>query len=78
MCYPLRDAGTERCLPALKEAHDDKDRNVAAMARAAVRNIERRLGLPSSTPEKAPRKECPRPARKSTRTPKGPRPKGTS
>jgi HEAT repeat protein len=69
-CRLLDNVGTGRCLPALKEAAKDPDRNVAATARTVVIAVERRLGVESGTVEKAqtveksPRKKSSRPVRK--------------
>ena len=60
--------GTEKCLPALREAQEDRNRTVATSARQAVSALEQRLGLSPSTPPEPEHKARPRPARKNTRT----------
>jgi hypothetical protein len=55
-CEILGEVGTEKCLPDLRLAQEDRDRAVANFARTAVQALERRLGLPSSEPAPTSRK----------------------
>jgi HEAT repeat protein len=66
-CRMLESLGTEKALPALREAETDGDQTVARSARRAVQSIERKLGLEPSAAPATQRKDRPRPTRKNTR-----------
>ena len=46
----LAKVGTEKCLPDLRRLQAEGDRRITAQAQNAVKAIEKRLGLPPSTP----------------------------
>jgi hypothetical protein len=71
-CQLLQASGTEKCLPALREAQQSPDPRLQQAARRASRVVERRLGLPSSPTPAPMNKSRPRstPKRGSTRQPK--------
>ncbi len=66
-CRILGEVGTEKCLPDLRQAQEDRDRAVANFARTSVRALERRLGLPSSELDATPPKNRSNSARRKAR-----------
>ncbi len=72
-CQMLDTVGTEKCLPALKEAIDDDNGRVSARAKAAVLSLERKLGSADEEVKRSPRRPPSRSTRKRARTPTAPR-----
>jgi hypothetical protein len=66
-CRFLDTVGTERCLPALREATRDPDPHVAGLAGTAIKIVEQRLGLEPEAVEKPRKAQKPQPSNKSPR-----------
>ncbi len=57
-CQMLETVGTEKCLPALRQAQQSPNSRIQSAARRAVRALEQKLGLPSSeTPKPKPKRK---------------------
>ena len=59
-CLMLETVGTEKCLPALRDAQQSPDSRLKAAARKATRTLERRLGSQSGVTPTPKRKSRPR------------------